>query len=161
MTDLLHDRSAWELTNCSVANALDVVGNRVSMLIVREAFLGTTRFDDFATRVGVSESSAAKRLAELTSAGILERRPYREPGQRERHEYALTRMGSELRVVLTALRDWGDRWASGSAGPPFHAVHRACGEAVHAEIRCRSGHLVPLGGTVLLPGPSRDTRGAT
>ncbi|MBY4208001.1 helix-turn-helix transcriptional regulator [Rhodococcus fascians] len=157
MSDLLHDRAAWELTNCSVVNALDIVGNRVSLLIVREAFLGTTRFDDFATRVGVSESSAAKRLAALTSAGVLERRPYREPGQRERHEYVLSAKGSELRVVLTALRDWGDRWASGSAGPPFHAVHRECGATVHAEMRCGGGHLVLLGATALISGAAPDT----
>lgn len=154
MTDLLQNRADWELTNCSVANALDVLGNRTSLLIIREAFFGTRRFDDFASRVGISESSAAKRLAELTSANILERRPYREPGQRERHEYVLTQKGSELRVVLTALRDWGDRWESGSEGPPFHAVHRDCGEAVHAQIRCTGGHVVPLSGTTLLRGPA-------
>lgn len=146
------------MTNCSVANALDVVGNRISLLLIREAFLGTRRFDDFATRVGVSESSAAKRLAELTSAGILERRPYREPGQRERHEYALTPKGSELRVVLTALRDWGDRWESGSAGPPFHAVHRNCGEIIHSEIRCEKGHLVAPNQMTLEAGPRPEPR---
>lgn len=156
MTELLTDRSDWTLTNCSIANALDVIGNRVTMLLLREAFLGTRRFDDFTERVGVSESAAAKRLGELTAAGILERRPYREPGQRERHDYRLTRKGAELRVVLTALREWGDRWTAGDPEPPIHTVHRDCGAAVHAEMRCTEGHLVPRRETAIAVGPEPD-----
>ncbi|MGJ0118356.1 winged helix-turn-helix transcriptional regulator [Williamsia sp. MIQD14] len=157
--DLLPDRGEWTLTNanCSIARTVDVVGNRISLLLLREAFFGTRRFDDFAERVGVSESAAAKRLGELTAAGILERRPYREPGQRERHEYRLTRKGGELRVVLTALRDWGDRWEFDDPGPPLHTVHRECGATVHAQMRCTDGHLVPRHETALAAGPAPET----
>ncbi|NMN98336.1 winged helix-turn-helix transcriptional regulator [Antrihabitans stalactiti] len=157
MPDLLLDRAELTLTNCSIANALDVIGNRICLLLLREAFLGTRRFDDFAERVGVSESAAAKRLAELTAANIFERRPYREEGQRERHEYRLTQKGAELRVVLSALRDWGDRWESGEPGPPLHTVHRGCDAPVHAELRCTKGHLVPRSETALALGPAPDT----
>ncbi|GGG19743.1 transcriptional regulator family protein [Rhodococcoides trifolii] len=157
MTELLVDRSQLTLTNCSVANTLDVVGNRISLLMLREAFMGTTRFDDFASRVGVSESAASKRLGELTRARILERRPYRDAGQRERHEYHLTPKGVELRVVLTALRDWGDRWESGTGGPPVHTVHRGCDAPVHAELRCSEGHLVPRAEAALALGAAPDT----
>ncbi|MGU3432994.1 winged helix-turn-helix transcriptional regulator [Actinomycetes bacterium M1A6_2h] len=157
MTELLVDRSQLTLTNCSIANTLDVIGNRISLLMLREAFMGTTRFDDFAERVGVSETAAAKRLGELTQARILERRPYREAGQRERHGYHLTHKGAELRVVLTALRDWGDRWESGSAGPPVHTVHRDCGAPVHAQLRCSDGHLVQRNAAALALGAAPDT----
>ncbi|MGU3291540.1 winged helix-turn-helix transcriptional regulator [Williamsia sp. M5A3_1d] len=157
--DLLPDRSEWTLANedCSIARTLDVIGNRITLLLLREAFFGTRRFDDFAERVGVSESAAAKRLGELTEAGILERRPYREPGQRERQEYRLTRKGGELRVVLSALRDWGDRWEFADTTPPLHTVHRRCGATVRAEMRCTDGHLVPRHDTALAVGPAPDT----
>ena len=73
------DRDAWSAANCSVGRALEVVGTRSAMLMMREAYYGTRRFDDFARRVGVSEPVAAARLRELVAAGLLVRRPYREP----------------------------------------------------------------------------------
>ena len=145
MVNDLEDRGAWTLENCSVANALDVIGNRISLLLLREAFLGTRRFDDFAARVEVSEPAAAKRLGELTAAGLLERVRYQEPGQRTRFEYRLTDKGRDLLPVVTALRDWGDRWASGPEGPPFRALHKSCGTTVRAEVRCERGHRVGRG----------------
>ncbi|OZC73966.1 transcriptional regulator [Rhodococcus sp. 06-462-5] len=157
MTGALWDRGSWTLDNCSVVNALDVIGNRISLLLIREALLGTSRFDDFAARIGISESAAAKRLTELTTAGVLERRPYRDPKQRERHEYLLTQKGSELRVIVTALRDWGDTWASGESGPPFHVIHRDCGSTVHAEVRCTRGHSVSRSEADLIAGPELDS----
>src|ERR1700709_1199406 len=90
----LADRTAWSAHDrCSVGRAMDVVGTRSAMLLMREAFYGTRRFDDFATRVGITEAVAAKRLRELVDAGLLERAPYQEPGQRTRSEYRLTGMG--------------------------------------------------------------------
>lgn len=135
----LGERGTWELDRCSVAAALDAIGNRISLLLIREAFLGTRRFDDFAVRVGVSEPAAARRLGGLVAQGVLTKTPYREAGQRERHEYRLTEKGRELLPVITALRDWGDRWAV-EGGPPFRAVHADCGEPVRAVVRCDAGH---------------------
>ncbi|MFS4092746.1 winged helix-turn-helix transcriptional regulator [Streptomyces sp. AF1A] len=96
---------------------MEIVGTRAVLLIMREAFFGTRRFDDFAKRVGIGEPAAAARLKELTAAGLLERVPYREPGQRTRHAYQLTAKGRDFLPVLVALRRWGDAWAAGEQGP--------------------------------------------
>jgi DNA-binding HxlR family transcriptional regulator len=140
MTDLLGDRETWSMSNCSVARTLDVVGTKSAFLLMREAFFGTRRFDDFARRVGIGEPATAARLKELTAAGLLERAPYREPGQRTRYEYQLTAKGRDLLPVIVALRQWGDTWASGDAGPSVIARHRNCGATVHAVLECERGH---------------------
>ena len=87
------------------------------MLILREAFYGTTRFDDFAERVGIYQPVAAARLKELVDDGLLEREPYRDPGQRTRYRYRLTEKGADLFPVLVALKQWGDRWLAPSGAP--------------------------------------------
>jgi len=138
----LSPRSAWQASACSVARALDVVSSKSALLILREAFYGTTRFDDFASRVGISEPVAAARLRELVDAGLLEREPYREPGQRTRLAYRLTQKGADLLPVLVALMQWGDKWLQPD-GPRVALRHADCGEAVHAELRCSAGHPVP------------------
>ncbi|MFI9648368.1 winged helix-turn-helix transcriptional regulator [Streptomyces sp. NPDC052040] len=140
MTDLLTERDAWSMTNCTIARALEIVGTRTAMLIMREAFFGTRRFDDFARRVGIGEPAAAARLKELTAAGLLERVPYQEPGQRTRYAYQLTQKGRDFLPVLMALRQWGDTWASDEQGPPVVVRHKECGAAVHAALRCEDGH---------------------
>ncbi|MBZ5734761.1 helix-turn-helix transcriptional regulator [Nocardioides sp. TRM66260-LWL] len=141
----LADRDAFRPGDrCPIARALGVVGTRSAMLIVREAFYGTTRFDDFAARVEITPAVAAARLKELTEAGILRREPYREPGQRTRHEYRLTPMGLDLAPVVLGLFEWGGRHLTSSGRPPLDLVHDECGAAVHAEVRCESGHPVPL-----------------
>src|SRR3954447_23758164 len=91
----LADRGGWRATRCSIDRALSVVGTRSALLLMREGFYGTRRFDDFADRVGITQAGAASRLRELVAAGLLERRPYREPGQRTRDEYVLTEMGRD------------------------------------------------------------------
>jgi DNA-binding HxlR family transcriptional regulator len=122
-----------------MARALDVISSRSALLILREAFYGTTRFDDFAERVGISEPVAAARLRELVDDGLLEREPYREAGQRTRMAYRLTGKGAELLPVLVALMQWGDRWLA-PAGAPVVLRHQGCGETVQAELRCAAGH---------------------
>lgn len=141
MTGTLEPRSSWgEAKRCSIAKALEIVGARSTLLILREAFYGTTRFDDFALRVGISESVAAARLRELVDEGLLEREAYREPGQRTRHQYRLTEMGADLLPALVAVMQWGDRWAQDGHGP-VELTHRGCGEKVTAELRCAAGHV--------------------
>lgn len=147
------DRDAWRPDNCSVARALEVVGTRSSLLMLREAFFGTRRFEDFRLRVGVTEAVAAARLRELVEDGLLARRPYREPGQRTRQEYVLTDKGRDLFPVLVALLQWGDRYLALPPGPPIELRHTGCGAAVGVEVRCAEGHPVPLRESRIHPGP--------
>ncbi|MCU1591412.1 MAG: transcriptional regulator [Frankiales bacterium] len=140
----LADRDAWTADRCSIAKALDVLGTRSSFLLMREAFYGGRRFDDLARRAGITEASAAARLKELTEHGLLERRPYQEPGQRTRHEYVLTEKGRDLLPVALALMAWGDKHLTGSRGAPLALRHRTCGSGVAVEVRCAEGHPVPL-----------------
>jgi DNA-binding HxlR family transcriptional regulator len=141
---VLADRDAWTAERCSIGRALDVIGTRSALLLMREAYYGTRRFDDFARRVGITEAVAATRLRELVDAGLLVRRPYREPGQRTREEYVLTEMGADLLPAALALMQWGDRYLAGPQGPPIALHHAGCRAAVHVEVRCDAGHTVPL-----------------
>jgi DNA-binding HxlR family transcriptional regulator len=152
LTGPLDPRGSWSADACSIGRALEVVGTRSAMLLLREAFYGTTRFDDFADRVGISEPSAAARLRELVAEGLLEREPYQEPGQRTRLQYRLTEKGSELFPALVALMQWGDRWLA-PAGSPVTLSHRDCGQPVRAELRCASGHQPGVGDLELSTGP--------
>jgi DNA-binding HxlR family transcriptional regulator len=139
------ERDAWAAgIRCSIGRALDVVGTRSALLLMREAYYGTTRFDDFAKRVGVTEAVAATRLKELVEAGLLVRRPYREPGQRTRYEYVLTSMGGDLVPAALALMQWGDTYLTGSAGAPIALRHAGCDAPVRVEVRCDEGHRVSL-----------------
>ena len=138
----LEPRSAWTAGDrCPIARSLDVVSTRSAFLILREAFYGTTRFDDFASRAGISQPVAATRLRELVDDGLLEREDYREPGQRTRQRYRLTDKGAELFPAMVALMQWGDRWLDDRGGP-VELRHRDCGERVVVELRCAAGHLV-------------------
>ena len=142
MTGRLDPRSGWAADRCSIAKALDTVSARSAFLILREAFYGTTRFDEFTERVGVTDAVAAARLRELVADGLLVREPYREPGQRTRHEYRLTEKGADLFPVLVALMQWGDRWEND--GGAVALVHRDCGAPVGVEVRCAGGHDVAI-----------------
>lgn len=141
LTGRLDPRSGWSASGCSIAKALDIVGARSTVLILREAFYGTSRFDDFVERVGISESVAAARLGELVEDGLLEREAYREPGQRTRHRYRLTAKGVDLLPAVTALMQWGDRWLHDRGGG-VELRHRGCGERVGVELRCAAEHQV-------------------
>ncbi|MFC8526265.1 winged helix-turn-helix transcriptional regulator [Nocardia sp. NPDC057227] len=141
----LADLAAWRPTECSIAKALELVGTRSAILIMREAYYGTTRFDGFAARVGITDAAAAAQLRKLTAAGLLAKEPYREEGQRTRHEYVLTPMGRDLLPVVLALMQWGDRYLQD--GPaPLLLVEEATGEAVRVEVRSESGAEVGLEG---------------
>jgi DNA-binding HxlR family transcriptional regulator len=144
LTGDLDPRAGWKAERCTIAKAIDVVSTRSAILILREAFYGTTRFDDFAERVGISEPVAAARLRELVDEGLLEREDYREPGQRTRQQYRLTEKGADLFPVLVALMKWGDRWLDDRGGP-IELLHRDCGEPVGVELRCAAGHEVESG----------------
>jgi len=141
LTGALDPREGWTAERCTIAKSLEILSTRSSLLILREAFYGTTRFDDFAERVGISEPVTAARLRELVDEGLLEREDYREPGQRTRQQYRLTEKGADLFPVLVALMQWGDRWLD-ERGGPVELIHRDCGESVGVEVRCAAGHRV-------------------
>lgn len=124
--------------HCPIDRAMQIVGTRSAMLLMREAAYGTTRFDDFAARVGVSDAIASSRLRELVDAGLFERRPYREPGQRTRHEYVLTESGADLVPVVLALAEWGGKHAPARWSPSF--THAGCDAEVTVSVRCTAGH---------------------
>jgi len=126
-------RTSFETMNCSVAQCLEVVGEWWSMLIIRDAFLGVRRFDDFQSRLGISRNILNRRLTSLVDAGILDRVPYQE--RPVRHEYRLTDKGRDLWPVLTTMREWGDKWAAPN-GAPLELVHDACGAVMHLAPTC-------------------------
>ena len=128
--------------NCSVAQCLEVIGEWWSMLIVRDAFLGVTRFDQFQSRLGISRNILNQRLSRLVDEGVLTRVPYSE--HPPRYDYRLTDKGRDLWPVLTAMRQWGDRYAAPD-GPPVVIEHTAgCGHRVDAVMVC-SDCGTPLG----------------
>jgi DNA-binding HxlR family transcriptional regulator len=139
MSGVLDPREGWTAAGCTLAKALDVVPTRSAFLILREAFYGTTRFDDFVERVGISEPVTAARLRELVDQGLLEREDYREPGQRTRQRYRLTDKGADLFTAIAALMQWGNRWLDDHGGP-VELRHCDCGELVSVELRCAAGH---------------------
>jgi DNA-binding HxlR family transcriptional regulator len=144
MTGALEPRESWAAEHCSIERALQVIHTRSAFLIIREAYYGASRFDEFAQRARLSDPVTSARLRELAAAGLLVREPYREPGQRTRDRYRLTEMGAELMPVLVALMQWGDRWLQ-EKGAPVALEHSGCGAAVHAELRCAAGHEVGPG----------------
>ena len=123
----------YEDQNCSIARTLEIVGERWTILILRDVFLGTRRFDDFERSLGVSRGILASRLARLCDEGILERRRYQESP--ERFEYRLTEKGRDLWPVLMALVKWGDRYEA-EQGPPRIFLHRGCGGEVTDRRTC-------------------------
>lgn len=127
---------------CPIDRAMQVVGTRSAMLLMREAYYGTTRFDDFAARVGITEAVAAKRLRELVDVGLLTRSPYREPGQRTRHEYVLTESGEDLMPAVFALGQWASKHRPRKGSPRLS--HTECGEPVTVELRCAADHPVDI-----------------
>jgi DNA-binding HxlR family transcriptional regulator len=129
--EVLH--RTYEDQDCSIARALEQIGERWTILIVRDAFLGIRRFDDFQRSLGVSRGVLADRLDRLVDAGILERRLYRE--RPERHEYRLTDKGRDLWPVTMALVKWGDRYYA-EHGPPRLFHHRGCGGEVTDRLMC-------------------------
>ena len=137
----LADRDSWSaIGHCPVEKTMALVGTKSAMLIMREAFYGTTRFDDFARRVGVTKAATSARLSELVEVGLLEKRPYREPGQRSRDEYVLTESGTDFMPVVWAMFEWGRKHVDDTR---LRLAHLDCGAEATVEVRCAEGHEVP------------------
>jgi DNA-binding HxlR family transcriptional regulator len=154
---VLADRDAWSAVgHCPIEKAMALAGTKSAMLIMREAFYGTTRFDDFAHRVGITKAATSTRLSELVDAGLLTKRPYQEPGQRSRDEYVLTDAGTEFMPVVWAMFEWGRKHLSDTG---LRLTHLDCGAEASVEIRCANGHDVPPDelGVRLVRGARRET----
>ncbi len=119
--------------NCSVAQSLEIMGEWWTPLILRDALMGITRFEQFQTRLGVARNVLAQRLDSLVEHGLMERVPYQE--RPVRHEYLLTPMGRELWPTFQMLRQWGDKWLA-PGGAPVETVHDACGHVLQARLEC-------------------------
>ncbi|WP_395244084.1 winged helix-turn-helix transcriptional regulator [Agromyces sp. MMS24-K17] len=148
---------------CSIARSLDVLGQKWSLLIVREAFRGHTRFAEFRTELGVAPDVLTDRLGRLVDAGVLERRPYREAGEREREEYVLTDVGRALRPVLAAITEWGDHHRPSGHGPASVYTSRDTGRPVHLAFLDDAGNRVDAADVVSVRGPgarATDSAGA-
>lgn len=144
-------RTSFATMNCSVAQTLEVVGEWWSMLIVRDAHLGVTRFDDFQARLGISRNILSTRLDRLVRQGVLAREPYQE--HPPRYDYRLTDKGSDLWLLLSAMRQWGDRWAAPD-GAPVVVEHRGCGHATTVVAICaHCGEPLGPGALHWSPGP--------
>jgi DNA-binding HxlR family transcriptional regulator len=138
--------------NCSIARTLDVVGEWWTLLILRDAFRGTRRFDDFQASLGLARSVLTARLRKLTEQGILERRAYSQ--HPPRYEYYPTAKGQALFPVITALLAWGDQWAPAPGGPPVVLVHDTCGNITAPVLTCPHCHgEVSAANTHSEPGP--------
>jgi DNA-binding HxlR family transcriptional regulator len=130
----------WDRSRCSVAGTLSVVGEKWSLLVLREAFLGVRRFADFQRVLGAPRAVLTDRLATLVGAGILLRVPYQAEGERQRHEYRLSSKGLDLYPALVALMEWGDRHLAEDGVAPLELRHRECGAPVHLALVCDDGH---------------------
>lgn len=136
------DRTSYQASNCSIGRTLQVLGEKWTLLILRESFYGSTRFEQFHSVLNCPRNLLSERLNKLVDEGIFERSEYREPGSRARKEYRMTAKGRELTPILLALREWGDRHMADPAGPPVLTRHAGCGKELHVTLTCASGHQV-------------------
>lgn len=139
--------------DCSIAQCVEVVGDRWSMLILRDCFLGVTRFDEFQRRLGISRNILQQRLMKLVDAGVLDRMAYCD--HPARYDYLLTERGEDLWPVMAAMRQWGDRHAAPN-GPPVEIFHPGCQSSTHVDFVCAlCGGKLHAGNVAALPGKGR------
>ncbi|UJW31965.1 helix-turn-helix transcriptional regulator [Saccharothrix sp. AJ9571] len=137
---------------CSIARTMDVIGEPWSPLILRNVYVGITRFEQLQESLGISRKVLTERLKWLTEQDVVARRQYSE--RPPRYEYVLTERGTELCDLLLVMVRWGDRWLAGEAGPPVLYRHHACGRISHVELRCSEcGEPMRATDLDVLPGP--------
>ena len=129
------ERKSFAQMGCSIAQCLEVVGDSWTLLIVRDAFSGITRFDEFQERLGIPRNTLRDRLAKLVESGVLAKEPYSQ--HPARFEYLLTDRGRDLWPVLSAMRQWGDRHGAEDR-PTVRNLHTACGSPVETVVVCRT-----------------------
>lgn len=142
--------------HCSIAGALELIGDRWAVLVIRDLSFGLSRYDDLRASTGIPAATLAARLKRLVSAGLVERRPYQDRPPRD--EYRLSAMGRDLWMVMLALREWGDRWdATGFGAPTVETIDKETGRPLHlALVDFETGQAVPARRAMLRPGPGAD-----
>ena len=144
----------YDPANCAIGAAVEIIGERSTFLVLREAFNGVRRFADMQRRTAIPRQVLSDRLARLVDEGLLRKVPYQDSGQRSRHEYRLTAKGLDLYPVLVGLMQWGDRYGAGPGGPPVLLRHRDCGQPVQLQLACEAGHILESARDVVpVPGP--------
>ncbi len=150
---------AWSVEACTIGRAMEVLGEKWTIVVLREVFSGIRRFDDMRVRTHIPRQVLTNRLATLVENGVLHRVPYQEPGARVRHEYRLTPKGFDIYPVLIALGEWGDRYLADPEGPPLAFEHRDCGARVTVRPTCADGHeMADLRQVLPKPGPGARRR---
>ena len=139
---------------CSIARSLGVLGERWTFLILREAFSGATKFAEFRDRLGVAPDVLSDRLSTLVEYGVMERVPYQEPGARPRFAYRLTPAGTDLRVVLSALQQWGDKYLPPEEGPSMLRRIRGTDLPVHVGYVDDQGNEIAQADVAMIPAGS-------
>jgi DNA-binding HxlR family transcriptional regulator len=143
------DTSNWP---CTMARSAHVLGDSWNLLIIRQACMGTRRFDEFQTSLSIGRNILTTHLNRLVDYGLLVRVPYQE--RPPRHEYRLTTQGREVYPILTAMAAWGDKWLTGPEGTPLVLHHVSCGHDMHAEVVCNECHQpIDVRETTGRPGP--------
>ncbi len=145
-------RNKIDYLNCALADSLNLIGEWWTILILRESFFGTSRFEDFQQHLGIARNILTSRLSTLCDNGILERVPVKQGAKR--HEYRLTTMGRDLLTVIVALTQWGDRWLRQDEGAPVQFIERSSGEVIpEVRVRAKDGTLLKTRDLAMIPGP--------
>jgi DNA-binding HxlR family transcriptional regulator len=145
---------AFATDNCTVGRTMAILGERGTLVVLREVFNGVRRFDDMRRHTAMPRQVLTNRLGLLVDHDILRKQPYQEPGERVRHEYRLTPKGLDLYPVMVAIAAWGDRYVADPEGPPVEFAHRECGARMSAVLECADGHRVDdVRQVVPRPGP--------
>ena len=142
---------------CQVVRTLDVIGEKWSLLIIRDALRGRTRFSEFRESLGAPTDILTSRLRSLVEAGILDRRAYREPGDRERFAYHLTPKGDALRIVIAAMLEWSDEFDPAPQGRGSRLVAAADDASLRLAFVTADGTEVARDATAIAPGPAART----
>ncbi|AVV47959.1 transcriptional regulator [Streptomyces sp. P3] len=146
------------MPNCSIARTLEIVGEKWTILILREVWYGSSRFGDFERVLGCPRNLLATRLRKLVEEGVLATEKYKEPGTRSRPKCVITPEGIDLVPAVIGLMRWGDRHCSAPDGSPLLMRHHACGAHVEVRLRCLEGHPVPVEELDRVPGPGFRTK---
>ncbi len=140
--------------NCSLSRTLAIIGERWTLLILRQFFLGLRRFDDLQATLGIARNILADRLKTLTEAGIVERRRLKDTGGHAT-EYRLTQKGRDLYPAIACLLEWGDTYMMEPTGPSVERIHKQCGHSTHPKLTCEHcGEAFTAHDVELAPGPS-------
>jgi DNA-binding HxlR family transcriptional regulator len=150
-------RASFARMNCAIARTLDLIGERWTLLILRNAFCGMTRFDAFSDHLGIPSNVLAARLRKLVRGGILTRRP--SPSDRRSFDYRLSAKGLDLYPIVIALADWGETWAANPSGPRIRFLDKATGRPLpKLAVRNERGEPLLPSDVLALPGPGADAK---